>query len=155
MKILEERKHTVSEVAKILKCSKSQVRYLLNTGQLRGFKVKKFNDSKGSWRIYESAIIDYVIENDLFHELNIPFNLIENIKLSWENDVHWHIYSRFDFAGGIDGKPVKLIEFNADTPTALFETAIIQWALLKYNGMDEERQFNGVYEAIKDNLKDL
>ena len=98
---------------------------------------------------------DYVIENDLFHELNIPFNLVENIKLSWENDVHWHIYSRFDFAGGIDGKPVKLIEFNADTPTALFETAIIQWALLKYNGMDEERQFNGVYEAIKDNFKRL
>ena len=69
MKILEERKYTVSEVAKILKCSKSQVRYLLNTGQLRGFKVKKFNDSKGSWRIYESAIIDYVIENDNFVEI--------------------------------------------------------------------------------------
>ncbi|NPA82805.1 MAG: glutathionylspermidine synthase family protein [Epsilonproteobacteria bacterium] len=98
---------------------------------------------------------DYVIENDLFHEINIPFNLVENIKLSWENDVHWHIYGRFDFAGGIDGKPIKLLEFNADTPTALFETAIIQWALLKYNGMDEERQFNSVYEAIRDNFKRL
>ncbi len=98
---------------------------------------------------------DYVIENDLFHEINIPFNLVENIKLSWESDVHWHLYGRFDFAGGIDGKPIKLLEFNADTPTALFETAIIQWALLKYNQMDEERQFNGVYEAIRDNFKRL
>jgi glutathionylspermidine synthase len=73
----------------------------------------------------------FVIDNELFHELNIPFNLVELIKESWENDVHWHLYSRFDLAGGIDGKPIKLIEFNADTPTSLFETAIIQWAMLK------------------------
>ena len=68
----------------------------------------------------------YVIDNNLFHELNIPFNLVELIKNSWENDVHWHLYGRFDFAGGIDGKPIKLLEFNADTPTSLYETAIIQ-----------------------------
>ncbi len=98
---------------------------------------------------------DYVIENDLLHELDIPFNLIELVKLSWENDVHWHIYSRFDFAGGVDGKPIKLLEFNADTPTALFETAIIQWAMLKANGFDEEMQFNFVYEAIRENFKRL
>jgi glutathionylspermidine synthase len=95
----------------------------------------------------------HVIDNDLFHEINIPFNLIEMIKESWENDVHWHLYSRFDLAGGIDGKPIKLIEFNADTPTSLFETAIIQWAMLKANGLDEASQFNNLYEALKDNFK--
>lgn len=95
----------------------------------------------------------YVIDNELFHDLNIPFNLVEVIKESWENDVHWHLYSRFDLAGGIDGKPIKLIEFNADTPTSLFETAIIQWAMLKKNGLDEESQFNNLYEALKDNFK--
>ncbi len=98
---------------------------------------------------------EYVIKNDLFFELGIPFNLIDIIKKSWENDVHWHIYGRFDFAGGLDGKPVKLLEFNADTPTALFETAILQWALLKYNNLDEASQFNNVYEAITDNFKRL
>ncbi len=96
---------------------------------------------------------EYVIENDLFHDINIPFNLVEVIKESWENDVHWHLYSRFDLAGGIDGKPIKLIEFNADTPTSLFETAIIQWALLKANGLDEASQFNNLYDALKDNFK--
>ncbi|MDK2041205.1 glutathionylspermidine synthase family protein [Aliarcobacter butzleri] len=95
----------------------------------------------------------YVIDNDLFHELNIPFNLVEIIKESWENEVHWHLYSRFDLAGGIDGHPIKLIEFNADTPTSLFETAIIQWAILKANGLDEASQFNNLYEALKDNFK--
>jgi len=97
----------------------------------------------------------YVIENELFFELGIPFNLIDTIKKSWENDVHWHIYGRFDLAGGIDSHPIKLIEFNADTPTALFETALLQWALLKQNSMDEDKQFNNVYEAIQNNFKRL
>jgi len=98
---------------------------------------------------------EYVVENNLFHDIGIPFNLVDAVKKSWENDVHWHIYGRFDFAGGIDGKPIKLLEFNADTPTALFETAIVQWALLKANGLDEAAQFNHVYEAIRDNFRRL
>ncbi len=107
--------------------------------------------------IYEMFVeaAQHVIDNNLFFDLGIPFNLIETIKKSWESDVHWHIYSRFDLAGGIDGKPIKLIEFNADTPTSLFETTLLQWALLKENNMDEERQFNNIYEAISDNFKRL
>ena len=98
---------------------------------------------------------EHVIENDLFHEIGIPFNLVEVIKESWENDVHWHLYGRFDLAGGLDGKPIKLLEFNADTPTALFETAIIQWAILKRNGLEEASQFNALYESLVDNFKRL
>jgi len=96
---------------------------------------------------------EYIIENNLFHEVGIPFNLIDIIKESWSEDLHWHIYGRFDLAGGIDNKPIKLIEFNADTPTALFETSIIQWTILKANNLDESSQFNGVYEALIDNFK--
>ncbi len=98
---------------------------------------------------------EHVIENELFFELGIPFNLVDAIKKSWENDVHWHIYGRFDFAGGIDGHPIKLIEFNADTPTGLFETAVLQWALLKKNGRSDDAQFNNVYQAIADNFRRL
>ena len=98
---------------------------------------------------------EYIIENNLFHEIGIPFNLVEVIKESWDNDVHWHLYGRFDLAGGIDGKPIKLLEFNADTPTALFETAVVQWAILKQNGMEETAQFNALYEALLDNFKRL
>jgi len=98
---------------------------------------------------------EHVVENNLFHDIGIPFNLMEVIKESWENDLHWHLYGRFDLAGGIDGKPIKLLEFNADTPTALFETAIIQWAILKQNNLEEESQFNALYEALVDNFKRL
>ena len=107
--------------------------------------------------LYEMFVgaAQHVIDNNLFHELGIPFNLVDLIKQSWENEVHWHLYGRFDFAGGLDGKPIKLIEFNADTPTAVFETAIIQWAMLKENGMDEASQFNDLYDALRDNFKRL
>ena len=98
---------------------------------------------------------EYVIKNNLFSELDIPFNMVELIKLSWENDVHWHLYGRFDLAGGIDNKPIKLLEFNADTPTSLIESSIAQWALLKYNGLDEHRQFNNIFDAIRDNFQRL
>ena len=95
----------------------------------------------------------YVIDNDLFFELGIPFNLVEAIQMSWEEEVHWHLYGRFDLAGGLDGAPIKLLEFNADTPTMVYESAIIQWALLKKNGFNESLQFNNLYEALGDNFK--
>ncbi|PAF42586.1 glutathionylspermidine synthase family protein [Helicobacter sp. 11S03491-1] len=95
----------------------------------------------------------YVIEKDLFFELDIPNTLIPIIRQSWEEDIHWHLYGRFDLAGGIDGKPIKLLEFNADTPTMLYETSVVQWAMLKYNGYDHILQFNNLYEAIGENFK--
>jgi len=97
----------------------------------------------------------YVIDNNLFHEVGVPYNLVDLVKMSWDNDVNWHLYSRFDFAGGIDGKPIKLLEFNADTPTALFETSVIQWAMLKNSGMENDAQFNNIYEGLKNNFKRL
>ena len=96
-----------------------------------------------------------VIDNNRFAELGIPFSLVDAIKMSWDNDVHWHLYGRFDLAGGLDGKPIKLIEFNADTPTSLFEATILQWALLKQNDMNEQEQFNSIYESLMDNFKRL
>ena len=118
-------------------------------------EAEKFYEAANELYDMYVAAAKYVIDNDLFHELGIPFNLVNIIKASWENDVHWHIYGRFDLAGGIDGKPIKLIEFNADTPTSLFETAIIQWAMLKFNNINEAKQFNNLYEALVENFKRL
>jgi glutathionylspermidine synthase len=112
---------------------------------------------KAANEIYDMFIEagEYVLENNLLDSLSIPFNLHEIVKNSWESDVHWHLYGRFDFAGGVDGLPIKLIEFNADTPTSLYESAIIQWAILKHNNLEEKKQFNNIYEALKDNFKRL
>lgn len=98
---------------------------------------------------------EYVIENDLFFELDIPPSLIGAIKQSWEEDIHWHLYGRFDLAGGLDGRAIKLLEFNADTPTMLYESALLQWALLKYNHLDSNAQFNDIHNALSENFKRL
>lgn len=97
----------------------------------------------------------YVIENNLFYDLDIPNSLIDTIVQSFEEDVHWHIYGRFDLAGGLDGSPIKLLEFNADTPTMLYESAAVQYALLKANGYDGDAQFNNIYTAISQNFQRL
>lgn len=63
-----------------------------------------------------------------------------------------YLYGRFDLA--YDGAgPAKLLEYNADTPTALFETAVFQWRWLEDMrasgalpaGAD---QFNSVHERL-------
>ena len=96
----------------------------------------------------------HVIDNGLYDQLGIAPSLVPLIEQSWERD-DWHLYGRFDLAGGLDGRPIKLIEFNADTPTSLYETAIVQWALLKANDMDESRQFNNLHEMLQENFRRL
>jgi glutathionylspermidine synthase len=104
-------------------------------------------------RFVEAA--EHVLDNDLLSTMGIPPNLYELIRYTWEDDRHLHLYGRFDLAGGTDGLPLKVLEFNADTPTSVPETAIIQWAQLRANGIPEDRQFNFLYEALVDNFKRL
>ncbi|WP_435525719.1 glutathionylspermidine synthase family protein [Chryseobacterium indoltheticum] len=54
----------------------------------------------------------------------MPESFRNYIITSWEED-HPSIYGRFDF--GFDGENLKLLEFNADTPTSLYEASVIQW----------------------------
>lgn len=107
-------------------------------------------------RLYDMYVeaAQHVIDRELYLELGIPSNLVGLIEDSWERD-DLHLYGRFDLAGGLDGLPIKLIEFNADTPTSLFETSIVQWALLKANGMNETRQFNNLHEMLQENFRRL
>ncbi|GAB3707496.1 glutathionylspermidine synthase family protein [Spirosoma flavus] len=98
----------------------------------------------------------HIIDNNRFTELGIPANLIDLIKLSWDDDRHIHLYGRFDLAGGIGGQSsIKLIEFNADTATCLPETAVVQYAHLKANSLDESHQFNAVFETLTSQFEEL
>ncbi len=97
----------------------------------------------------------YAIDHRLLAEMGIPESLHELVKRSWEDDRQVHLYGRFDLAGGLDGHPIKLIEFNADTATCLPETAVVQWAQLRANGLDDSRQFNTLYETLVGQFKYL
>lgn len=108
-------------------------------------------------RLYEIFVQtgERLLRENKLDQLGIPRNLHELVRLSWEDDRHLHLFGRFDLAGGVDGLPIKMLEFNADTPTSLPETAIIQWAQLRANGINEERQFNFLYDSIIENFRRL
>ena len=63
------------------------------------------------------------------------------------------IYGRFDLA--FDGSsPPKLLEYNADTPTALLEAAVIQWFWLK-DRFPEGQQFNSIHDRLLEVFREL
>ncbi|MFM2267011.1 MAG: hypothetical protein RL757_452 [Bacteroidota bacterium] len=97
----------------------------------------------------------FALDNNLLGTLGIPRNLHELVRLTWEDEKHLHLFSRFDFAGGLNGQPIKLLEINANTPTMMPETAIIQWAQLKANGIEETRQFNFFFESLVEQFEEL
>jgi len=97
----------------------------------------------------------FVINNDIWNDLNIPPNMVDMIRLTWSKSNHQHLIGRFDLAGGLDGLPLKLIEFNSDTPTILAESTFIQKATLELNGFEDFGQFNNVYKELIDYFQKL
>jgi glutathionylspermidine synthase len=86
-----------------------------------------------------------VIENNWWQRLGIPVWAVSAILQSWERD-DFSLYGRFDLA--YDGQsPPKLLEYNADTPTALIEAAVAQWFWLQdlHPAAD---QFNSIHERL-------
>lgn len=115
------------------------------------------NYYKATENLYEMYIkaAEWVIKTKNYEQLGIPKNIIPLIEYTWEKENHWHLYGRFDLSGGIDGLPIKLIEFNADTATCLPETGIIQWASLMANDLSEKQQFNTLFESLVATFKKL
>jgi glutathionylspermidine synthase len=88
---------------------------------------------------------EHVIMHKKYDRLMIPPQAVPLIERSWENDDP-SIYGRFDLA--FDGhSPPKMLEYNADTPTALLEASVIQWFWLKDRFPDAD-QFNSIHEKL-------
>lgn len=102
---------------------------------------------KATKELHELALVavQHVLDHDLFDRLKIPFVAARAIERAW-NEEPPSVYGRFDLA--YDGvRPPKLLEYNADTPTALLEAAIIQWKWLQ-DVMPERDQFNSIWEGL-------
>lgn len=86
-----------------------------------------------------------VIKHNWWHRLGIPPAAVPAILRSWERD-DFSVYGRFDLAFDGVGAP-KLLEYNADTPTALVEASVTQWFWLQetHPGTD---QFNSIHERL-------
>ncbi len=86
-----------------------------------------------------------VIARGWWDRLGIPSAAVPAILRSWERD-DFSLYGRFDLAFDGSGPP-KLLEYNADTPTALVEAAVAQWFWLQDTRPDAD-QFNSLHERL-------
>lgn len=103
------------------------------------------------WNMCLQAV-EYIIQHKLYSRFHIPAYMIHHIERSWENDEP-SIYGRFDFAFGSSKQELKMLEFNADTPTSLFETGIVQWYWKNHYFPELTDQFNSVHEQLIESWK--
>jgi glutathionylspermidine synthase len=94
---------------------------------------------------------DYMIENEWFARMGIPIWAEGRIRETWESEPPM-VYGRFDLA--FDGENLKVLEFNADTPTALVESAVCQWFWLE-DQFPNRDQFNSLHDALKERWREL
>jgi glutathionylspermidine synthase len=95
------------------------------------------------------AAIEHIVADDRFEELAIPAAFADYVRASWRaRDPA--LAGRFDLA--YDGvNPPKLLEYNADTPTALLEASVVQWRWLQQAilpRMPDADQFNSLHEKL-------
>jgi glutathionylspermidine synthase len=94
---------------------------------------------------------DIVASEEYLDRLAIPDELRDVVRRSWERGDR-HLYGRFDLAYDGTG-PAKLLEYNADTPTSVFETGYFQFNWLT-DQVDlgvlppEADQFNSLQEGL-------
>lgn len=81
-----------------------------------------------STELYDLAIraAQHIADNNLWEEAGIPNTMIDLVQYSLRNELDYHLVGRFDFAGGLAGKTIQLLEFNADTCSLMPETAQVQ-----------------------------
>jgi glutathionylspermidine synthase len=97
-------------------------------------------------------LVGRAVDNETYlQRLKIPESLWPFIAESWHGDQP-SLYGRLDLAF-TGGGPAKLLEYNADTPTSIFESAVFQWTWLEQ--AIERRiiparadQFNSIHERL-------
>lgn len=97
-------------------------------------------------------LVAAVVEDEaLLRRLSIPEDRFDLVRASWRQGDR-HLYGRFDLAYDGTG-PAKLLEYNADTPTAIFEAAYFQhnWLIdqIEAGALPEgSDQFNLLQESL-------
>ncbi|GAA6208201.1 glutathionylspermidine synthase family protein [Cognatishimia sp. WU-CL00825] len=102
------------------------------------------------------AVATIIQSQELMERLAIPEEHRDYVANSWQQEEP-EIYGRFDLAYDGNG-PAKMLEYNADTPTSLYESASFQWSWLEdqlETGVLQtgDDQFNGIHEALVDRFR--
>jgi glutathionylspermidine synthase len=97
--------------------------------------------------LHERALeaVERVVEEGDFARFQIPQPFHDAVVRSWR-DEEPALYGRMDLSWDGKGEP-KLLEYNADTPTALLEASVIQWYWMQEVKASAD-QFNSIHEKL-------
>jgi glutathionylspermidine synthase len=122
-----------------------------------GFTLQQAEEIETAAETLHAMCLDFVAEavksERIMARLAIPEAHRDYVAETWQRGDP-SLYGRFDFA--YDGKgPPRLYEYNADTPTSIFETAVFQWLWLEARIKDgslpaNADQFNSLFEKLRD-----
>jgi glutathionylspermidine synthase len=101
-------------------------------------------------------VVRAVADERILSRLAIPECFWNFIAASWKRH-DLSLYGRFDLRYDGSGPP-KLLEYNADTPTSVFETAVFQWnwfgdAVARQIIPRDADQFNSLHERLIEGWK--
>lgn len=89
--------------------------------------------------------VDRIVRTGRYADLGLGEPAARLVERSWF-DRDPSLYGRMDLS--FDGaSPPKLLEYNADTPTSLFEASVVQWYWLE-DVAPEADQFNSIHEKL-------
>jgi glutathionylspermidine synthase len=99
-----------------------------------------------------------VEDERMLRVLRIPERFWTFIAASWKRG-DLSLYGRFDLSYNGEG-PAKLLEYNADTPTSVFETAAFQWMWLedakaRAIAPQDADQYNSLHERLIEGWKEI
>lgn len=102
-------------------------------------------------QLCEQVVGRVVASEELLERLRIPRHAFDLVATSYARREP-SLYGRFDLAYD-GGGPAKLLEYNADTPTSLYESAVVQWRWLEQmiargHLPQETDQFNSLHERL-------
>ena len=93
-----------------------------------------------------------VIESGDYKRFAIPDPFITLIEKSWK-DEEKSLFGRFDLSWDGTGEP-RMLEYNADTPTALVEASVVQWYWMQ-DVHPKADQFNSLHEKLIERWKEM
>ena len=91
------------------------------------------------------SAVEHVVREQRFAEFAIPQPMRSLVAQSWQ-EREPSLYGRFDLSWDGVHEP-KLLEYNADTPTALLEASVVQWHWLEDTRPGAD-QFNSLHEKL-------
>src|ERR1700733_11993593 len=99
-----------------------------------------------------------IADERILKRLAIPQRFWNYIAASWKRG-EGSLYGRFDLRYDGNG-PAKLLEYNADTPTSVFETAVFQWnwladAKTRRIVPHDADQFNALHDRLIEGWRTL